>query len=371
MEDNMEILKMAVVGTGGRARAHLATIPKLTDIYKLVAVCDLNEELAKEVARQHNVPAYTDVEEMLKAEKPNVVLVAVRPDGHHTITRIAAMYGAHILTETPFATTLAYADIMINSAREFGVKLEESENVWRWPHERVKRAIVDAGLIGEVRYAHLWYASGSYHGMNAIRTLIQSEAKCAVGYVPKGPGAPREIGIVEFENGASALYELPTRRRGNYWEIDGTKGAIVGNDLQLYNGRETKNYPIQTITGEVDGKRTIVEARVDTDPPVVWENPLKKYGLGDADDVARAAAHYSIYKAVVDDIEPEYGAENARKDQEILIAIRESALKGSIPIQLPLTEITEYERQLHEQYKAQYGHDPLEVGKSEARKTKY
>jgi predicted dehydrogenase len=367
----MKTLKIAVIGTGGRARAHLATIPKLTDIYKLVAVCDINETLVKEVAGQHNVPGYTDVEEMLKAEKPDVVLVAVRPDGHHTITRIAAQHSVHVLTETPIATTLAYADIMINSAKEFGVKLEESENVWRWPHERVKRAIVDAGVIGEVRHAHLWYTSGSYHGMNAIRTLIQSEAKCVVGYIPKGPGAPREIGIVEFENGASALYEFPSRRRGNYWEVDGTKGAIVGHELQLYNGRKTESYPIQTITGEIDGKRTILEARVDTDPPVVWENPLKKYGLGDADDVARATAHYSIYKAVVEDTEPEYGALNARKDQEILIAIRESALKGSAPIKLPLTEITEHERQLHEQYKAQYGHDPLEIDRDEARGTKY
>lgn len=367
----MKILKMAVVGTGGRARAHLATIPKLTDIYELAAVCDMNEQLVQEVAAQHNVPAYTDVEEMLKAEKPDVVLVAVRADGHHTITRIAAEHGVHILTETPIATTLAYADIMIDSAKKFGVKLEESENVWRWPHERLKRAIVDAGVIGEAKYAHLWYTSGSYHGMNAIRTLIQSEAKRVVGYIPNAPGAPREIGIVEFENGASALYELPSRRRGSYWEVDGTKGALVGNELQLYNGRDTKTYPIQTIMGEIDGKRTIVEARVDTDPPVVWENPLKKYGLDNADDVARAAAHYSIYKAAVEDAEPEYGAENARKDQEILIAIRESALKGSVPIELPLTEITEHEQQLHERYKAQYGHDPLEIGRKEARETKY
>jgi predicted dehydrogenase len=367
----MEILKIVVVGTGSRARAHLATIPKLTDIYRLVAVCDLNEELVQEVAGQHNVAGYTDVEAMLAAEKPDVVLVAVRANGHHTITRLAAMHGAHVLTETPIATTLAYADIMINSAKEFGVKLEESENVWRWPHERLKRVIVDAGLIGEVRYAHLWYTSGSYHGMNAIRTLVQSEAECAVGYVPKGPGAPREIGVVEFNNGASTLYEWPSRRRGNYWEIDGTEGALVGNELQLYDGDDTKSYPIQTITGEVDGKRTIVEARVDIEPPVVWENPLKKYGLDNADDVARAAAHYSIYRAVVEDTEPEYGAENARKDQEILIAIRESARKGGVPIQLPLTEITEHERQLHERYKTQYGHDPLEIGTSEAQTTKY
>jgi len=361
------ILKMAVVGTGGRARAHLATIPKLTDIYQLAAICDINAERAKEVSEGFNVPGYTDVKEMLKAEEPDVVLIAVRPDGHHTIAKIAAEHGAHCITETPIATTLAYADIMINAAKENSVKLEESENVWRWPHERMKRVIVDSGLIGEVKFAKLWYSSGSYHGMNAIRTLIQSEAKFVVGYKPKGPNAPTEIGIIEFENGVSALYELPFRPRRNFWEIDGTKGAIVGNEVLI----DGKSYPIQTITGEVDGKKTITGCRLEIDPPLVWENPLAKYGLADADDVARAAAHFSIYKAVVEDTEPEYGALNARKDQEILIAIRESALKGSIPIELPLTEITEHERELHEDYKAKYGHAPLEVAHSEARSTTY
>lgn len=363
----MKILKMAVVGTGNRARAHLATIPKLTDIYQLVAVCDLNAERAKEVSEQFKVPGYTDVEEMLKAEKPDVVLIAVGRDGHHTIAKIATKYGAHCITETPIATTLAYADIMIDAAKENGVKLEVSENVWRWPHERMKRIIVDSGLIGEVRFAQLWYSSGSYHGINAIRTLIQSEAKFVIGYTPKGPNAPSEIGIIEFENGASALYELPFRPRRNYWEVDGTKGAIVGNDV-LVDG---KSYPIQTITGEVGGKKTITGCRLEANPPLVWENPLAKYGSTDADDVARTAVHCNFYKAIVEDTEPEYGALNARKDQEILIAIRESALKGSVPIQLPLTGGTEYERQLHEAYKAKYGHNPLETGSSEARSTPY
>ena len=362
-----KILKMAVVGTGGRARAHLATIPKLTDIYQLAAICDINAERAKEVSEHFSVPGYTDVEEMLKAEQPEVVLIAVRPDGHHTITKIAAEHGAHCLTETPIATTLAYADIMINAAQENGVRLEESENVWRWPHERMKRVIVDSGLIGEVKFAKLWYSSGSYHGMNAIRTLIQSEAKFVVGYKPKGPNAPTEIGIIEFENGVSALYELPFRPRRSFWEIDGTKGAIVGNEVLM----DGKSYAIQTITGEVEGKKTITGCRLETHPPLVWENPLAKYGLTDADDVARAAAHFSIYKAVVEDTEPEYGAENARKDQEILIAIRESALKGSVPVELPLTAITEHEEQLHEAYQAKYGHAPLEVAQSEARATTY
>ena len=367
----MEILRIAVVGTGGRAKAHLATIPKLTDMYQLVAVCDIDEGISSAASACYNVPGYTDAEEMLKAEKPHIVLVAVRPDGHHAITEIATAYGAHILTETPIATTLAYADLMISAARKRGVVLEEAENVWRWPHERMKRVLVDSGIIGEVTHGHLWYTSGSYHGVNAIRTLVRGEAKCVVGYTPKGTGVPRELGVIEFENGASVLYEWPTRRRGNYWEVDGTKGALVGNEVQLYDGQEIQRYPIQTVLQEREEGRIIVECRVDMDPPLVWENPLKGYGLGDADDVARAASLHSIYQAVTKGVKPEYGAENARKDQEILVAIRESARKGSVPIDLPLTEVTEYEQQLHQEYKTRYGHDPLEVGRDEARLTRY
>ena len=356
----MDRLKIAVIGTGSRAGAHLNTIPKLDKIYQLVGVCDIDENRASEIAQRMGVSAYTDPEKLIEAESPDVILVTIPPDGHHVITEIAASHGVHVLSETPIATTLPCADRMIDTAKQHGVKLEVSENVWRWPRERLKRKIVDAGLIGEITHAHLWYTSGSYHGMNAIRTLVQSEAVRVIGHSKEISKRPWEVGVVEFENGVSLVYELPTRRRGNYWEIDGTKGAIVGQELQIYEGNETKTYPIQTITTEVGGVKIVDHARVDTDPPVVWENPLKRFGLRDEDDVARAAAHYSIYQAAVEGTEPEYGAINARKDQEILIAIRESAQRGGEPIELPLTQITAHEEKQHREYREKYGVNALD-----------
>jgi predicted dehydrogenase len=306
-----------------------------------------------------SVSGYTDIETLIEMESPDVILITVGPDGHHVITEIAASHGVHVITETPISTTLPCADRMINAARQYGVKLEVAENVWRWPHERLKRKIVDAGLIGEITHAHLWYTSGSYHGMNAIRTLVQSEAVRVVGHAKEIGSSAWEVGVVEFENGVSLVYEMPTRRRGNYWEIDGTEGAIVGNELLLYRDAGTETYPIQTVTTEVDGVEVVDHARVDTDPPVVWENPLKTFGLADADDVARGAELHSIYRAIVEGVEPEYGAVNGRTDQEILIAIRESARTGGQPIDLPLTEITEYEESLHREYRTKYGVDPF------------
>ena len=232
---------------------------------------------------------------------------------------------------------------------------------WRWPHERLKRKIVDAGLIGEITHAHLWYTSGSYHGMNAIRTLVGSQAVRVVGHAKEIGGSSWEVGIVEFENNVSLVYEFPTRRRGNYWEIDGTEGAIVGNELLLYRETGTETYPIQTVTTEVDGVAIVDHTRVDTDPPIIWENPLKMFGLENADDVARGAELHSIYRAIVEGVEPEYGAVNGRTDQEILIAIRESARNGGRPIDLPLTEITGYEENMHREYHEKYGVHPFDT----------
>ena len=363
----MEKLKIAVVGTGGRARAHLSTIPKLEPIYQLVGVCDIDKERATETAQRLSVSGYTDIETLIEMESPDVILITVGPDGHHVITEVAASHGVHVITETPISTTIPCADRMINAAAQYGTKLEVAENVWRWPHERLKRKIVDAGLIGEITHAHLWYTSGSYHGMNAIRTLVGSAAVRVVGHAKEIGGSSWEVGIVEFENGVSLVYEFPTRRRGNYWEIDGTEGAIVGNELLLYRETGTETYPIETITTEVGGVSVVDHARVDTDPPVIWENPLKPFGLSDADDVARGAELHSIYRAIVEGGDPEYGAVNGRTDQEILIAIRESARNGGGPIDLPLTEITGHEENLHQEYHERYGvapFDPIEKQKS-------
>ena len=180
---------------------------------------------ATETAQRMSVSGYTDIETLIEMELPDVILITVGPDGHHVITEIAASHGVHVITETPISITLPCTDRMIDAAAQHGTKLEVAENVWRWPHERLKRKIVDAGLIGEITHAHLWYTSGSYHGMNAIRTLVQSDAVRVIGHAKKVGDSSWEVGIVEFENGVSLVYEFPTRRRSNYWEIDGTEGG--------------------------------------------------------------------------------------------------------------------------------------------------
>ena len=54
------------------------------------------------------------------------------------------------------------------------------------------------------------------------------------------------------------------------------------------------------------------------------------------DEIGVAGCLMSLVNAVRDDTEPTYGPLQARLDQEIILAIRQSSLEGGRPVQLPL-----------------------------------
>ena len=351
----MTILNAAVVGPGGRARSHLPIIRLLADKYRLVAVCDVDEEQAKAVAAETGANAYTDMEAMLDKEELDVCLIATQAESHHVIAQVLAERKVNIITETPIALTLPCIDEMIDAARENGVLLEVSENARRWPHERLKQKIVESGLIGDVREFYLSYTSGSYHGMAAIRAILGTEAQSVASEFPDEEDV-RERAAIKWRNGVSGKYEF-NRARGNYWEIIGSKGAIRRNELHLYEG--DRRLEIITETVGKDSESTVKRAYVQTEPELTWESHLQGYALPAADNVAVADAWCSLYDGVVHGKQLDYAGENARKDVELLLAIRESASEGGKTVAIPLTEVTGHEELIHTEFEKVYGIDML------------
>jgi len=397
------MLNVAVVGAGVRGATHLDTISRLTDLFRLVGVCDALPERSAAAAAQYSVPAYDHPVTLLEDAKPQVVAVVIPPDAHHLVTAAAAARGCHVLSETPIATTLAMADHMIESCRKGNVVLEVAENVWRFPQERLKRLAVEAGLIGEVKQVHLWYTSGSYHGISALRRFITAAPRRMLGVSRTVPVHPFEdidgrqydrrtweLGVIEFHaEDQIAVYQWPVGSdRGNSWEVVGSGGAIMGADLLLFEGssRARRRVPIETITEAApDGGKELVALRLSPGgrPVVEWENPYRRYHLPGPDDVARADIYVALHAAIEahgrgTPPAPDwaaagwpasppasasfYGAENGRADQELLIAMRESAYRGNVWLDLPLDrgQPTAFERQLHKEFERTYGAPPFE-----------
>jgi predicted dehydrogenase len=300
---------------------------------------------------------------MLDKEKLDVCLVATQAESHHVIARALAERKVNIVTETPIAVTVPCANLMINAAKENDVLLEVSENARRWPHERLKRKIVESGLIGDLKEFYLSYTSGSYHGVSAIRAILGTEAQSVAGEFPNEENV-KERGEIEWSNGIRGKYEY-NRAKGNYWEIIGSKGTLRGNELHLFDGDKKRGHEsLLNIVTETIGEgteRTVKRAYVQTEPEVVWESHLQNYALPGADNVAVADAWCSLYDGVVNRKKLDYGGENAKKDIELLMAIRESASNSGQKVLLPLVEITGHEKLIHSEFEKVYGIDILEL----------
>ncbi|MBC7287057.1 MAG: Gfo/Idh/MocA family oxidoreductase [Armatimonadetes bacterium] len=363
-------LSIAIAG-GGRGRGQIwpATVSKLSDLYDFRAMIEPVPERAEENRQRWGVAVYPDVKALLDNEKIDVLLVAVPPDAYHPIVCTAAEYGVHAITEIPFGPTGPIARMMAEAAAKNGVKLGVAENVYRWATERLKQKILSSGIIGRPKHARLWYTCGCYHGFNAIRMLLGSEPTRVMGYagtipVPwyvdylaeTVPEEAWEVALIEFSNGCVCLYEMPPPGfRGNHWEVECEGGALDGNELVVREGRSLQRYSFQWEYEMAEGEKVLDHVRVNTDPPIVWENPFKRWLVADNDEVARVDILVDFHRAVSQNATPDYPPEKAWPDQEIWIALRESALHGSQWVELPLRGLTEFEKMMHEEYARLYG----------------
>ena len=108
------MLNFALVGCGRIAKRH-SELLGFNEINgaKLVSVCDNVIDKANKIAEQFKVSAYQDMDEMMKSESIDVVVV-LTPSGLHAEHVInLSKYGKHIMVEKPMALTVEDTENMI------------------------------------------------------------------------------------------------------------------------------------------------------------------------------------------------------------------------------------------------------------------
>ena len=141
----MTKLRVAVIGCGSIARyRHLGEFNNHSAV-EIVAVCDIVEERAQEMAQQYGAKAYTDYEKLLEIENIDAVSVCL-PNYLHAPVSIAALQaGCHVLCEKPMATSREEAEAMIEAAKNNNKKLMIAHNQRFVPsHAKARELIAKA-----------------------------------------------------------------------------------------------------------------------------------------------------------------------------------------------------------------------------------
>lgn len=118
----MKKLGVAVIGTGFWGKNHARVYNEL-DSTELIAICDINAERAKAIAKQFGVAAYTDSTEMLKNEKIEALSICTWSTILATEASKALNAGKHVLVEKPMATNTQQAKKLVETAKQNNLHL--------------------------------------------------------------------------------------------------------------------------------------------------------------------------------------------------------------------------------------------------------
>jgi predicted dehydrogenase len=149
----MAELKIVVVGAGFIAKvAHLPAFRVAGA--PVAALCARNQERARLVAEQFEIPrVYGDWRQMLAEEKPDIVSVCLPNALHCEVTLAALDGGAHVLCEKPLATSVAEARAMFDAARRGGKHLMTAHHFRFDVAAQAIKQVVESGALGEIYYS--------------------------------------------------------------------------------------------------------------------------------------------------------------------------------------------------------------------------
>jgi predicted dehydrogenase len=282
---------VAVLGSGGIARAHVAALrrhaeafPEAPAVGRLVLVAGRDEARAEAAARRWGAVRWTADWRALLDDPEVQVVINAGPNSIHAEASIAALRaGKAVLCEKPLARTAAEAEPMVRAAAEARAAAMTGFNYRFVPAVLLARRLVLDGALGRIyhfrgRYSddslvdpeapHTWRHDRALAGSGVVGDLASHVIDlahflvgpiAAVGaasrtYTPTrpAPGGRRPVTVedavaatLEFQGGALGTLDAsgmcPGRKNFLAFEVNGERGTVAFNlerlnELRVYHG---------------------------------------------------------------------------------------------------------------------------------------
>lgn len=294
------MISFALIGCGHIAQRDLKAfadgqIPR----GKLVAVCDIREERAREIGESFGLPWFSDMHCMMQEMGDQIdVISLLTENGSHAAHCVElAPYGKHIMVEKPMALSVKDADDMIKACHKAGARLfVVKQSRYNRPARKLREAL-DQGRFGKLVMGTVrmrWSRSQDYYDQapwRGTRTrdggVFANQAAHLIDLLQWSLGEPISVfakartalvkieaedtgaALITFQNEAIGLVEATTAARPK-----GTEGSlsILGEKGLVEIGGMGAN---QIITWNFTEKRPEDENILATE-----HDPADAYGVG-------------------------------------------------------------------------------------------
>lgn len=145
--------RVVLIGAGLISKHHLNAITELDELIA-AAVADIDENKGREVAAEYGISYYSDYQEMILDEKPDIVIIALPHYLHEECAVWCAGQGCHLLLEKPMALNLKQCDAILHAADSAGIKLMIGHTQHYLPANLQAKQLIESGDLGKLIAIH-------------------------------------------------------------------------------------------------------------------------------------------------------------------------------------------------------------------------
>ncbi|HEY2980049.1 MAG TPA: Gfo/Idh/MocA family oxidoreductase, partial [Anaerolineales bacterium] len=146
-------IRLGLIGAGQRGQHHLGVYRDI-DSAEVVAVADINEALARQVAAEYSIPhVYSDYRDLLQRDDIEAVIICLHNNLHRPAAVAAMEAGKDVFCEKPMAGSYADAKIMLEAAKDLKRQLSIQLFTLFTNETRAARRLIDGGHLGEIYHA--------------------------------------------------------------------------------------------------------------------------------------------------------------------------------------------------------------------------
>ncbi|OPH58973.1 oxidoreductase [Paenibacillus ferrarius] len=163
------MLKVAIVGSGAIAAAHIEAYLQFPERCTIVAISDIYEDKAQARIEQYklNAKAVKDYKTLL-VDGIDLVSICTPPYTHASLTVEFLEAGSHVIVEKPMASSLEECDLMNEAAKRTGKLVSVvAQNRFKTPMMKMK-SVLESGLMGKVLHVQVdsfWWRGHSYYDL--------------------------------------------------------------------------------------------------------------------------------------------------------------------------------------------------------------
>jgi myo-inositol 2-dehydrogenase / D-chiro-inositol 1-dehydrogenase len=252
-------VRIGMIGPGGMGQAHIDRIHTVIAGGRVVAVSDVDEVRAKEVAARIGATAYADSASLITADEVDAVMICSYGPAHEVDVLACIAAGKPVLCEKPLTTDVETSLAVVKREVELGKKLIQVGFMRRFDHEYAQlKALIDGGEFGQPLLLHCAHRNPAVplsfdsamvvrdslvHEVDVTRFLFDEEIASIQMITPApNPLAPQgladpQIAIMRTESGKYVDVELFVTTGVAYevrTELVAEKGsAMIGLDVGL------------------------------------------------------------------------------------------------------------------------------------------